>query len=59
MSTMDTLKILYQECLNLDLDGVTQLILETTNEEEQEFYSIIYDYILQQRQEKVIKDNLF
>ncbi|EXG87733.1 hypothetical protein K413DRAFT_4631 [Clostridium sp. ASBs410] len=59
MSTRDSLKMLYQECLNLDLDETTQLILETANEEEQEFYSLIYDFILQQRQKMVIKDNLF
>ena len=59
MSTNETLKMLYNECLKLDLDEATQLILEAETEEEQEFYSIVSDFVLQQRQSKVIKENQF
>lgn len=59
MSTNDALKMLYQECLKLDLDEATQLILGAETEEEQEFYSIVSDFILQQRQRKVIEENRF
>ena len=59
MSTNEELKLLYNECLKLDLDEATQLILEAETEEEQEFYSMVSDFVLQQRQKKVIKENLF
>ena len=57
MSTNETLKMLYNECLKLDLAEATQLILEAETEEEQGFYSMVSDFVLQQRQRKVIKEN--
>jgi hypothetical protein len=59
MSTNDVLKKLYKECLKLDLDDATQLILGAETEEEQEFYTMISDLVLQQRQRKVIEENRF
>lgn len=59
MSTSETLKILYKECRNLDLEDATELIIEAETPEEQEFYSTISDLILQQRQKKVIEANEF
>jgi uncharacterized tellurite resistance protein B-like protein len=59
MSTNETLKMLYKECMKLDPDETTQLILAAETEEEQEFYSMISDLVLQQRQRKVIEENRF
>lgn len=59
MSTNEALKMLYKECLKLDPDGATQLILGAETEEEQEFYSMVSDLVLQQRQRKVIEENRF
>jgi len=59
MSMIDTLKMLYKECQKLDLDEATQLILEAETEEEQEFYFMVSDFVLQQRQKKVIEENWF
>lgn len=59
MSTNDALKNLYKECLKLDPDEATQLILGAETEEEQEFYSMVSDLVLQQRQRKVIEENRF
>lgn len=59
MSTNEALKMLYKECMKLDLDETTQLILGAETEEEQEFYSMISDLVLQQRQRKVIEENRF
>lgn len=59
MSTNETLKMLYNECLKLDPDEATQLILGAETEAEQEFYSIVSDFVLQQRQKKVIEENRF
>ena len=51
--------MLYNECLKLDLDEATQLILGSETEEEKQFYSMVSDFVLQQRQRKVIKENRF
>jgi uncharacterized tellurite resistance protein B-like protein len=59
MATNDALKMLYKECLKLDPDEATQLILGAETEEEQEFYSMVSDLVLQQRQRKVIGENRF
>jgi hypothetical protein len=59
MPTIYTLKMLYKECQKLDLDEATQLILEAETEEEQEFYFMVSDFVLQQRQKKVIEENWF
>ena len=59
MSTNDVLKMLYKECQKLDLDDATQLILDAETVEEQEFYFMISDFVLQQRQKKVIGENRF
>jgi hypothetical protein len=37
MSSNEKLKMLYNECLKLDLDEAIQLILEAETEEEQDF----------------------
>jgi hypothetical protein len=59
MSTNDVVKMLYKECQKLDLDEATQLILEAETEEEQEFYFMVSDFVLQQRQKKVIEEKRF
>lgn len=50
MSTNETLKMLYKECLKLDPDEATQLILGAETKEEQEIYSMVSNLVLQQRQ---------
>jgi len=59
MSTNDALKMLYKECLKLEPDEATQLILSAETEEEQEFYSMVSDFVFQHRQRKVIEENRF
>lgn len=59
MSTSEKLKMLYQECQDLDVEETTRLILEAETPEEQEFNSAVSDFILQQRQKKVIEANEF
>lgn len=59
MSTNEALKMLYKECQRLDPDEATQLIIGAETPEEQEFYSIVSDLVLQQRQRKVIEANQF
>ncbi|MFT4106195.1 MAG: hypothetical protein QM657_10580 [Lacrimispora sp.] len=59
MSNNNALKMLYEECLKLEPDEAVQLILGAETEEEQEFYSMVSDLVLQQRQRKAIEENRF
>lgn len=59
MSTGEVLKMLYKECQNLNVEDTTELIIEAKTLEEQELYSTISDFLLQQRQRKIIEAKEF
>ncbi len=44
---------------DIDLDEAYQLIMSAKSDEEKNFIRIITDYILQQKQKKVIAENRF
>ena len=52
-------KQLYNTCKNMDIDETMQLVLSADNAEEQEFFSMLSDFILQQRQKEVIRQKRF
>ena len=43
----------------MDIDETMQLVLSADNAEEQEFFSMLSDFILQQRQKAVIRQKRF
>ena len=43
----------------MDLDETMQLVLSADTVEEQEFFSMLSDFILQQRQKEVIQQKKF
>ena len=49
MSNIEAAKQLYNICRNMDLDETMQLVLSADTVEEQEFFSMLSDFILQQR----------
>lgn len=55
MSNIEAAKQLYNICRNMDLDETMQLVLSADTVEEQEFFSMLSDFILQQRQKEVIQ----
>ena len=59
MSNNEAAKQLYNTCKNMDIDETMQLVLSADNEEEQEFFSMLSDFILQQRQKEVIRQKRF
>ena len=59
MSNIEAAKQLYNICRNMDLDETMQLVLSADNAEEQEFFSMLSDFILQQRQKEVIRQKRF
>ena len=59
MSNIEAAKQLYNICRNMDLDETMQLVLSADTVEEQEFFSMLSDFILQQRQKEVIHQKKF
>ena len=50
---------IYQEIKKLDPEDTLQLVLESKDDEESDFYELIGNFLLQQRQRTAIKGNLF
>lgn len=50
---------IYKEIASLQPDDTLQLVLEAETEEEQEFYELVGDFLLQRKQREVVERNLF
>ncbi|MBQ1326481.1 MAG: hypothetical protein IIY49_00430 [Eubacterium sp.] len=50
---------IYNEIKKLNPDDTLQIIMEADDEEEKRFYQMVGDFLLQQKQRKVIEGNLF
>lgn len=48
---------IYKEISKLNPDDTLQLVLESENEEEREFYELVGDFLLQKRQKEVVERN--
>ena len=57
MSKAEAAKKLYEECK--DIDETMELVLNAETEEEQDFFSMLSDFILQRKQKKVIAQKRF
>ena len=59
MSKAEAAKKLYEECKEMDIDEIMELVLNAETEEEQDFFSMLSDFILQRKQKKVIAQKRF
>lgn len=59
MSRAEAARKLYQECKDMDIDETMELVLNAKTEEEQDFFSMLSDFILQRKQAKVISQKRF
>ena len=50
---------IYKEIKDLTPEDTLQLVLEADSKEEQDFFFMVGDYLLQQRQKLAIEGNLF
>jgi len=50
---------IYKEIKDLTPEDTLQLVLEADSKEEQDFYFMVGDFLLQQRQKLAIEGNLF
>ena len=53
MSKAEAAKKLYEECKDMDIDETMELVLNAETEEEQDFFSMLSDFILQRKQKKL------
>ena len=59
MSKTEAAKKLYEECKDMDIDKTMDLVLNAETEEEQDFFSMLSDFILQRKQKQVIAQKRF
>ena len=59
MSKAEAAKKLYEECKDMDIDETMELVLNAETEEEEDFFSMLSDFILQRKQKKVIAQKRF
>ena len=59
MCNMETIRAFYRQCKDMDIAESMELLLSTENKEEQEFISVISDFVLQQKQKQVIEQKRF
>ena len=50
---------MFQDIKTLQPEDTLQLVLEAKDEDERAFFEFLGNYLLQQKQKKVIKGNLF
>lgn len=59
MCDVKKLKKIYEEVNNLTAEDTLQLVLGSKTEEEQEFFELIGNYLLQKHQRAAIAENVF
>ena len=50
---------IYEEIKKLTNSDTLQLVLESEDEEMKDFYEVVGDFLLQQRQKKTVEEKLF
>lgn len=59
MSGIEAAKKLYKTCRDMDIEETMELMLNAETEEEEEFFSLLSDFILQRKQKEVIAGKEF
>ncbi len=59
ISKINAIKELYKQCRDMDIEETMDLVLSAETEEEQDFFSLVSDFILQRKQKEVIAQKRF
>ena len=59
MSNIEAAKKLYAICMDMDIDETMQLVLSAETPDEQEFFSLLSDFVLKKQQKEVIAQKRF
>jgi len=59
MSKSEILHKLYDQCQEIQFDDSQEILMNAKSSEEAEFFQFVMDFILQQKQKKVIAEKRF
>ena len=59
MCDVDKYLNMFHDMKNLQPEDTLQLVMEAKNDEERDFFEMLGNFLLQQKQKKVIEGNLF
>ena len=59
MSKTESARKLYEECKEMDIEDTMELVLSAETEDEQDFFSMLSDFVLQRKQKNVIAQKRF
>lgn len=59
MCDLEKYRKIYKEIDKLDADDTLELILNSQDSDEQDFFELIGNFLLQKKQKKVIQENRF
>lgn len=59
MSRIDAARKLYEECKDMDIEETMTLVLNAESQDEQDFFSMLSDFLLQKKQKEVISQKRF
>lgn len=59
MTNQDRCHELYEEINGLTLDDTFQMVLNSQNKDEQDFFGAVGNYLLQKRQKKILEQKVF
>ena len=59
MSDVDKYFQMYNEIKKLQPEDTLQLVIQAKDKEEKEFFEVVSNFLLQQKQKQVIERNLF
>jgi len=59
MSKSEVLRELYTKCQDINFGDSHEILMSAESSEEAEFFQIVTDFILQQKQKKVIAEKRF
>lgn len=55
----ETVLDFYHECMNMDLSKMLELIASTVSEDEKNFYTELYNFVLRKRQKELIANGVY
>lgn len=59
MSDLKKYSKMYEDIKNLQPEDTLQLVMEAKDKDEQDFFEMIGNFLLQQKQKQIIERNLF
>lgn len=59
MSKVEIVRELYRQCRDMDIEETMDMVLGAETEEEESFFSLVSDFVLQRKQREAIAQKRF